>query len=155
MKIRRLFIKTGLAAGALLVGAQMATAQIVPLDANGFMVAKPEAMVPKEGSRTVNVFGNPSEPGLYVVRITFPAGQGSRPHFHTQARYITVMKGTWYVSSGPGSDVYNPEQMTAVPAGTFLYQPPNGHHYDMAKDEEVTVQIMGMGPVETTQIAQP
>lgn len=155
MKTRRLFIKTGLAAGALLVGAQMAMAQIVPLDANGFMVAKPEAMLPKEGSRTVNVLGNPSEPGLYVVRITFPAGQGSRPHFHSQARYITVMKGTWYVSSGPGSDVYNPDQMTAVPAGTFLYQPPNGHHYDMAKDEEVTVQIMGMGPVETTQIAQP
>ena len=89
MKIRRLFIKTGLAAGALLVGAQMAMAQIVPLDANGFMVAKPETMLPKEGSRTVNVLGNPSEPGLYVVRITFPAGQGSRrSHALTLAPFI-------------------------------------------------------------------
>jgi len=41
-----------------------------------------------------------------------------------------------------------------VPTGTFIYQPPNAHHYDMAKDEEVIVQIMGMGPVETTSIPQ-
>jgi hypothetical protein len=45
--------------------------------------------------------------------------------------------------------------MTAVPEGTFIYQPPGGHHYDMAKDEEVTVQIMGIGPVVTTSIPQP
>lgn len=155
MTTRKLFIKTGCAWGALLLGMHMAMAQVVPVDEHGFMVATPETMLPREGSRSVNVIGNPSEPGLYVVRITFGPGQGSRPHFHSQARYITVMKGTWYVSSGPQSDVYNPDNMTAVPAGTFLYQPPNGHHYDMAKDEEVTVQIMGMGPVETTQIAQP
>ena len=31
-------------------------------------------------------------------------------------------------------------------------EPAFGHHYDMAKDEEVIVQIMGPGPVKTTQI---
>ena len=36
--------------------------------------------------------------------------------------------------------------------GSFLYEPAFGHHYDMAKDEEVIVQIMGPGPVKTTQI---
>ena len=45
--------------------------------------------------------------------------------------------------------------MMPVAEGTFIYQPPEGHHYDMAKDEEVIVQIMGMGPVITTQIPQP
>lgn len=155
MTTTRLLIRLGFMMGTLLLGMQMATAQVVEPDEHGFMIATPETMLPQEGSRTVNVIGNPSEPGLYVVRITFGPGQGSRPHFHSQARYITVIKGTWYVSSGPTSDIYNPDNMTAVPAGTFLYQPPNGHHYDMAKDEEVVVQIMGMGPVETTQIAQP
>ena len=155
MTTRRLFIIMGCLMGALTFALQVATAQVVEPDEHGFMIATPETMLPAEGSRSVNVIGNPSEPGLYVVRITFGPGQGSRPHFHSQARYITVIKGTWYVSSGPGADIYDPDNMTAVPAGTFLYQPPNGHHYDMAKDEEVVVQIMGTGPVETTQIAQP
>jgi hypothetical protein len=41
------------------------------------------------------VFGDPSQPGMYVVRNLFRAGRGSRPHFQDQDRYITVIKGTW------------------------------------------------------------
>lgn len=145
-----------LALSLLVTGASGALAQqaIAP-DEHGFVVATPEALLAAGGGRTVNIVGNPAEPGLYVIRITFPPGSGSRPHYHSTARYITVIKGTWWVSSGPESDIYNPDNMTSIPAGTFVYQPPNGHHYDMAKDEEVIVQIMGMGPVETTQIPQP
>ena len=44
--------------------------------------------------------------------------------------------------------------MVPVEEGTFIYEPTNGHHYDMAKDEEVIVQITGMGPVVTTSIPQ-
>ncbi len=123
-------------------------------DEHGFVLGTPDKLVPPEGRRSINIVGNPSEPGLYVIRITFPPGAGSRPHYHSTARYITVIKGTWWVSSGPEADVYDPDNMQPIPAGTFVYQPPNGHHYDMAKDEEVTVQIMGMGPVITTSIPQ-
>ena len=42
--------------------------------------------------------------------------------------------------------------MTPVKAGTFIYEPPGGHHYDMAKDEEAVVEIIGMGPVTTTSL---
>ena len=31
-----------------------------------------------------------------------------------------------------------------------MFHPAGFHHYDGAKDEEVIVQIMGMGPVKTT-----
>jgi hypothetical protein len=58
------------------------------------------------------------------------------------------------VSLGAAADVYDPAHMQPVPEGSFLYEPPNGHHYDMAKDEAVTVQIMGVGPVKTSQIPQ-
>ncbi len=132
-----------------------AAAQSVKPDAEGFLAAHPDDLKPGEAGRSVTILGDPSKPGLYVVRITFPPGQGSHPHFHDQARYITVIKGTWYVSLGQKSDVYDPDHMQPMPAGSFLYEPPNGHHYDMAKDEAVTVQIMGMGPVKTTQIPQP
>ena len=136
-------------------GSESAPGSYVAPDAEGFIVAHPEMIHPPEGSRSVVLLGNPNEPGLYVMRITFGPGQGSRPHFHDQARHITVIKGNWWVSTGAASDVYAPDQMKKVGPGTFIYEPPNGHHYDMAKDEEVTVQIMGMGPVTSTQIEQP
>ncbi len=136
----------------LLVGSQVVSGQNFEPDEHGFIVAQPADLMPSEGARTVNIYGNPREPGLYVIRITFAPGSGSRPHFHDQARFITVIKGKWWVSIGPEADVYDPENMSSVEAGSFLYEPPNGHHYDMAKDEEVIVQIMGMGPVKTTRI---
>jgi quercetin dioxygenase-like cupin family protein len=129
------------------------SAQMAP-DREGFLLAGPEKMVPPEGGRTINILGNPSEPGFYVLRIIWEPGQGSQPHFHDQARLITVLEGTWYVSTGAASDVYDPDNMTPVTAGAFIYEPPNGHHYDMAKDERVVVQITGMGPVSTTSIPQ-
>ncbi len=98
------------------------------------------------------IFGDPSKPGMYVTRTRFTPGRGSRPHYHDQDRYITVIKGTWWVSLGSEADVYNPDKMTAVKQGSFIFEPAFGHHYDQAKDEEVIVQIMGPGPVKTVQL---
>lgn len=152
MKNKTLAKLTGCLVGVLLLGSQSMLAQVVPQDEHGFMIATPADQLPGEGSRTVNIFGDPSQEGIYVIQITFAPGRGSRPHFHNEARHITVLKGTWWVSTGPEAGVYNPDSMQRVEQGTFIYQPPNGHHYDMAKDEEVTVQIMGIGPVITTSL---
>jgi quercetin dioxygenase-like cupin family protein len=89
------------------------------------------------------------------VQITFGPGRGSRPHYHDQDRLVTVVKGTWYVHLGPESDTYAPEKMTGMKAGSFVYHPAFGHHYDMAKDEEAVVRIVGMGPVKTINLEQP
>jgi len=140
--------------GALLLVVQSSSAQVVEPDEHGFMIATPDDQMPKGEGRSVAIYGDSSKPGLYVIQITFAPGRGSRPHFHSTARYINVLKGTWWVSTGPEADVYNPDNMRKVEAGTFIYEPPNGHHYDMAKDETVTVQITGMGPVVTTSIPQ-
>ena len=150
------FFRLGLASLcsiALLIIITSSALSVEPDDL-GFIIAQPEDLF-TDGARSEVIYGDPSQPGLYVMRITFTPGSGSRPHFHSTARYITVIKGTWYTSWGPKSDVYNPVDMMPVAQGTFIYQPPDGHHYDMAKDEEVIVQIMGMGPVITTQIPQP
>ena len=133
----------------------LSSAQDVEPDELGFVIGTPDVLKPAEGARSTIIYGNPSKPGMYVMQITWPPGTGSRPHFHNTARYINVLKGTWYAAWGPEADVYNPENMVAIPEGTFIYQPPGGHHYDMAKDEEVIVQIMGIGPVVTTSIPQP
>ncbi len=140
--------------GVLGWGVSAVWAQAVEPDEHDFMIAGPDDLHPPEGGRTVNVYGDPREEGLYVIQITWPPGVGSRPHFHNQARYINVLKGHWYVHTGPESSVYNPDAMTRVGPGTFIYEPPNGIHYDMAKEEEVVVQIFGMGPVSTTSVPQ-
>jgi quercetin dioxygenase-like cupin family protein len=144
----------GCAIVALVLAGPTASSQTSPslkLDAHGFLIASPEDLKPAPGGRSVT-FGDPRKPGIYVTRITWAPNTGSRPHYHDQARYITVLKGTWYVSTGPGADVYKPETMTPVKAGSFIYQPANGYHYDMAKDEEVIVEIFGMGPLTTTSL---
>ena len=41
--------------------------------------------------------------------------------------------------------------MTPIKPGGFMFHPAGYHHYDGARDEEVIVQIIGMGPVQTTQ----
>jgi quercetin dioxygenase-like cupin family protein len=143
------------AAGTFLVDGHRVAAQGLTPDPEGFVVATPADLVPPDGGRRITILGDPSEPGPYVIRLTWEPGQGSRPHYHDRARYITVLEGTWWVSTGEHSDVYDPDSMTPVPAGSFIYEPPNGHHYDMAKDERVVVQIAGMGPVGSTSIPQP
>ena len=128
------------------------SSQTLQPDAHGFIAANPEDLQPPEGSRSVRILGRGSEPGMYVQRITFAAGTGTRPHFHNQAQYITVIEGTWWVALGPEAATYDPDAMIPMKAGSFLYEPPNGIHYDQARDEAVTVQIAGMGPVKMTRV---
>ena len=94
------------------------------------------------------VFGDPEKPGFYIYRNRFRPGVMSRPHFHDQDRWVTVIKGTWWSDEG---DVYRPDKAVAVKEGGVMFHPKGLHHYDGARGEETIVQIMGMGPVHTTQ----
>ena len=101
------------------------------------------------GIKLAVVYGDPSAPGLYIVRVRFSPGTMSAPHFHPEARYIAVLKGTWWVGAGPKWDK---EATTPVPAGSFVVHHANKIHYDGAKDEEVTLQISGVGPSATKMV---
>lgn len=107
---------------------------------------QPEAGLDFTGT-TLNVVGDPEKPGLYVIRRRFKPGEMSRPHMHSSDRLVTVIKGTWWTNEG---DVFSPATTVPIRAGGFMLHPAGLHHYDGAKDEEVIVQIIGMGPVVTT-----
>jgi len=141
--------------GTCVLTVPLASGQGVKKDAAGFIAAQPEDLQPGSGVSQVVILGDPSKPGMYVVRNTFAPGRGSRPHFHSQDRYVTVIKGTWWVALGADADVYDPAKMVPMKPGSFVLHPAGGHHYDAAKDEEAVVQIMGMGPVTTTQLEPP
>lgn len=122
----------------------------------GFLRVDPSEMRFKSplgaGPETTVLFGDPSKPGLYVVRNKFPPDAHSAPHFHSQDRHATVIKGVWWTGIGPDLDF---NKAVPLKAGSYMFHPAGGVHWDGAGDEEVIVQIIGVGPVETTQVGPP
>ena len=101
----------------------------------------------KAGSAQAVVLGDPSKPGLYIVLTKWHAGHMSRPHFHPNDRYITVLSGTWWVGTG---SKYDPASTVPLPAGSFVVHTGKQIHYDGAKDGDAVLQILGMGPADST-----
>ena len=99
------------------------------------------------GSESATLVGDPSKPGLYVVLQKWLPHNNSRPHFHANDRFITVISGTWWVNTGAK---YDPDGMKPVPAGSFVTHFGKQIHYDGARDAECILQIVGMGPATST-----
>ena len=93
------------------------------------------------------VAGNPSQPGIYTIRARFAPNTMSAPHWHPEARYVTVLKGTWWAGTGAKFDR---DTTTPLKAGGFAIHTPHEIHYDGAKDEECILEIVGMGPATST-----
>jgi hypothetical protein len=98
-------------------------------------------------SQNVVLLGDPSKPGLYIQLNKWHAHNMSRPHFHPNDRYITVISGTWWKGTGTK---YDPDSTVPIPAGSFVTDVGKGIHYDGAKDEDVVLEIVGMGPATAT-----
>jgi quercetin dioxygenase-like cupin family protein len=101
------------------------------------------------GFQEAIIEGDPAKPGLYIIQVRFPPGVMSKPHFHGESRYATVIKGTWYTGEG---DEFAPDKTVALKPGSFMKHPAGTHHYDGSKNEEVVVQLMGIGPSSTTRM---
>jgi quercetin dioxygenase-like cupin family protein len=93
------------------------------------------------------LFGDPSKPGPYVVRIKWLPGNMSRPHFHPNDRFFVVLSGTWWMGTGT---TFDPTATVPAPAGSYVIHYAGKVHYDGAKDEETIIQVWGMGPATST-----
>ena len=151
MKLRRsLMVCCALSVGAVLLG----TPAFGEKDAEGFVRIAPEDVQWRElpgynGVKFAVIEGDPSKPGVYVVRVKFPPGIMSRPHFHPEDRYAVVLKGTWYTGTG---DTFDPDKTVGLTPGSFMKHPAGAHHFDGAKDEEVILQLIGVGPSGTIML---
>lgn len=130
-------------------------------DAAGFVVVKPDEVQYEGGSNLGPaqdvLIGDPTKEGFYLLRARFAPGVMTYPHYHSQDRYVTVISGTWY--SGTGLE-FDKEAAIPLGPGSFMFHPANAPHYDGSNNnEEVVVEIKGMGPVETVRFepegAQP
>ena len=100
---------------------------------------------------TATIQGDPTKPGIYIQLIKWHPHNMSRPHTHNTERYITVLSGTWWIGTGPK---YDPASTFPVTAGTYVVDRANEIHYDGAKDTECVLEIVGTGPMTTTQAEQ-
>ena len=121
------------------------------VDERGFVTLKPGQEEWKdypglEGIKVMVVEGDPKRAGPYVVRVKFAPGTMSMPHYHPEDRLVTVVKGTWWAGKG---ETFDPTSTEPLPAGSFMKHPSKAAHFDGAKDEEVIVQIAGIGPSDT------
>jgi len=99
------------------------------------------------GAKMAVLQGDPSKPGLYVVLVKWTPHHMSHPHYHPNARYITVISGTWWVGTGTK---YDPDSTVPLPPGSYVTHFAKEIHYDGAKDTECILEIVGMGPATST-----
>ena len=126
------------------------TGQAVELNSAAVIYKLPDQIEWKGtgGNRSAVLVGDPEKPGLYIVINKWLAGNNfSRPHFHPNDRFITVLKGTWWVGSGTKFDI---SQTVPMPAGSFVTHFGKQVHWDGAKDEDAVLLIMGEGPATAT-----
>jgi Cupin len=87
---------------------------------------------------------------MYVIRAKFPPHVMDVPHWHPNARYVTVLEGTWYAGTG---DTFDLARAVPLPPGSVMVHPAKAAHWDGSGGaENVVVQIIGDGPGTTTQV---
>jgi len=64
------------------------------------------------GVKSAVLYGDPTKPGPYVVRVKWLPGNMSRPHSHPNDRFIVVLSGTWWAGTG---EKFAPENTIPMP----------------------------------------
>lgn len=124
------------------------------VDADGFVRITPDEIEfsgNPGGPEIAVLAGNPEEEGFYMIRARFAPGVFSTPHYHSTDRHVTVIQGTWYT----GTDAsFDRDKTVALGPGSYMMHPAGAVHYDGAKDEEVIVEIKGIGPATTVRLGE-
>ena len=102
----------------------------------------------EKGAAFAVVSGDPSKPGIYVVRLKMPAGYKIAPHWHPTDEHVTVISGEFALGMG---DKIDQPSAKALPAGSYALLPAQMNHYALAKSD-ATVQVHGMGPFALTYV---
>jgi hypothetical protein len=144
-----------LASSWLVMGVVVAAVSVVAKDNPGFVRITPADIHWKDvpnghGVQQAVLLGDPAKSGIYVIRVKFPPYVMDVPHWHPNARYVTVLEGTW--STGTG-DTFDLARAIPLKPGSVMMHPAKATHWDgSAGAEAVIVQIVGEGPGSTTQV---
>jgi quercetin dioxygenase-like cupin family protein len=101
-----------------------------------------------KGTLMAVLFGDPSKPEPYALRLKFPAGAKIAPHTHPVDEAVTVIAGSGSIGLGNAAD-----SKTAIPIGpgAFVFLPKGTPHYASFARATV-VQLNGTGPLATNYL---
>jgi quercetin dioxygenase-like cupin family protein len=107
----------------------------------------PAPPVFQKGAKMAVLAGDPTKPGLFVIRLKLPAGYKIMPHWHPTVENVTIISGEFAVGMG---DKLDPNTKAMGP-GAFVSLPPNMHHYGFATQDSI-VEVASPGPFALTYV---
>ena len=96
----------------------------------------------KKGVKIVVLEGDPTQSGMFTVRLRFPDGFRVPPHWHTQTEHVTVVAGALHLGMGERFDRAATRKLAA---GSFGYWPAGMKHFAWMEGETI-LQLHGQGP---------
>jgi quercetin dioxygenase-like cupin family protein len=94
------------------------------------------------GAQFAVLEGDPSEPGVFTMRIRMPDGFRISPHWHPNPERVTVLSGTFRLGSG---EEFDAGATMPLGPGTYTSMPPGMRHFAVAEGETV-IQLTSTGP---------
>ena len=94
------------------------------------------------GAKMAVLSGDPSKPGPFTLRATFPENYKVAPHTHPSYENVVVLEGSLYMGSGEKAEE---SKAMKLDAGGYSAIPAGAPHYVFCK-EKVTIQVNGEGP---------
>ena len=95
-------------------------------------------------ARLAVVVGEPTQPGMYLIRVKVPSGVKLMPHRHPEDRIYTVMSGVFYIGLG---EEFDADKVKAYPPGSVIVLPGDTWHFHYAKSGEYVTQVTAIGPL--------
>lgn len=101
-----------------------------------------------KGAEMAVLAGDPTKPGMFVVRLRMPAGYRVPAHHHPTDELVTLLSGECGFGMG---DKLDPAKGTMVRAGDFVRAVAGMNHFVWATSPSV-VQISAQGPFAITYV---
>ena len=143
------FASVTLVVGLLLTAASVATRADHPHAGQNLKEAKwsPAPPLLPKGAEIAVLDGDPTKPVLYAVRLKFPAHYAIPAHSHPTDEHVVVTSGALVFGMGDVLDKRSSAN-TRLTVGGFVDASANVNHFAFTRDEETTIVLYGLGPVE-------
>lgn len=102
----------------------------------------PASLAP--GAQFAVLEGDPSQSGVFTMRIRMPDGFVIHPHGHPGVERVTVLSGTFRLGHG---DVLDRQATQPLGPGSYFSLPPEMRHFAIMEGETI-VQLSSVGPWE-------
>ena len=100
-----------------------------------------------KGAQIAVLEGDPTKPGLYAVRLKFPEHYAIPAHSHPTNEHVVVTSGALVFGMGDVLDTRSSAN-TKLTVGGFVDASANVNHFAFTREDETTIVLYGMGPVE-------